>query len=176
MCKESCISGSGERVYSFICCQPNCQPFSSVSSPAFRERPAAISIEIKSIDDTSNFDDFPESDILQPGLLSFSKLSAQVSLKLQWLAPTQNTQRKNLWQAIKAREASKIQFPIFIHTSYSPQASFQSKIISHLVAVLLLSCIRFLKKIMLQLACVAIMEEILPSPEELTLQALNCFM
>uniref|UniRef100_A0A3Q1ILK2 non-specific serine/threonine protein kinase n=1 Tax=Anabas testudineus TaxID=64144 RepID=A0A3Q1ILK2_ANATE len=31
-------------------------------------RPAAISIEIKSIDDTSNFDDFPESDILQPGL------------------------------------------------------------------------------------------------------------
>lgn len=33
-----------------------------------RERPAAISIEIKSIDDTSNFDDFPESDILQPGL------------------------------------------------------------------------------------------------------------
>lgn len=32
-----------------------------------RERPAAISIEIKSIDDTSNFDDFPESDILQPG-------------------------------------------------------------------------------------------------------------
>lgn len=31
-----------------------------------RERPAAIPIEIKSIDDTSNFDDFPESDILQP--------------------------------------------------------------------------------------------------------------
>ncbi|XP_015416264.1 PREDICTED: serine/threonine-protein kinase 38-like isoform X3 [Myotis davidii] len=31
-----------------------------------RERPAAIPIGIKSIDDTSNFDDFPESDILQP--------------------------------------------------------------------------------------------------------------
>ena len=30
------------------------------------ERPAAISIEIKSIDDTSNFDEFPESDILKP--------------------------------------------------------------------------------------------------------------
>uniref|UniRef100_A0A452E028 Protein kinase C-terminal domain-containing protein n=1 Tax=Capra hircus TaxID=9925 RepID=A0A452E028_CAPHI len=30
------------------------------------ERPAAISIEIKSIDDTSNFDVFPESDILKP--------------------------------------------------------------------------------------------------------------
>lgn len=38
----------------------------------YRERPAAISIEIKSIDDTSNFDDFPESDILQPGLFSES--------------------------------------------------------------------------------------------------------
>ncbi len=35
--------------------------------PSPRERPAAISIDIKSIDDTSNFDDFPESDILQPG-------------------------------------------------------------------------------------------------------------
>lgn len=32
-----------------------------------QERPAAILPEIKSIDDTSNFDDFPESDILQPG-------------------------------------------------------------------------------------------------------------
>ncbi|XP_016391627.1 serine/threonine-protein kinase 38-like [Sinocyclocheilus rhinocerous] len=31
-----------------------------------KERPAAIPIEIKSIDDTSNFDEFPESDILQP--------------------------------------------------------------------------------------------------------------
>lgn len=32
----------------------------------FRERPAAIPIEIKSIDDTSNFDEFPDSDILTP--------------------------------------------------------------------------------------------------------------
>lgn len=39
--------------------------------PPHRERPAAISIEIKSIDDTSNFDDFPESDILQPGSVSY---------------------------------------------------------------------------------------------------------
>lgn len=31
-----------------------------------RERPAAIPIEIKSIDDTSNFDEFPDSDILTP--------------------------------------------------------------------------------------------------------------
>uniref|UniRef100_A0A673KH28 non-specific serine/threonine protein kinase n=1 Tax=Sinocyclocheilus rhinocerous TaxID=307959 RepID=A0A673KH28_9TELE len=36
------------------------------ASLVFAERPAAIPIEIKSIDDTSNFDEFPESDILQP--------------------------------------------------------------------------------------------------------------
>jgi len=40
--------------------------FESVDWEHIRERPAAISIEIKSIDDTSNFDEFPESDILQP--------------------------------------------------------------------------------------------------------------
>lgn len=28
-----------------------------------RERPSAISVEVKSIDDTSNFDEFPEVDI-----------------------------------------------------------------------------------------------------------------
>lgn len=44
-----------------------CHPFfEAVDWEHIRERPAAISIEIKSIDDTSNFDDFPESDILQP--------------------------------------------------------------------------------------------------------------
>ena len=30
------------------------------------ERPAATSTEIKNTDDTSDFDDFPESDILKP--------------------------------------------------------------------------------------------------------------
>ncbi|XP_011949355.1 PREDICTED: serine/threonine-protein kinase 38-like isoform X2 [Cercocebus atys] len=40
--------------------------FEGVDWEHIRERPAAIPIEIKSIDDTSNFDDFPESDILQP--------------------------------------------------------------------------------------------------------------
>ncbi|KAK2503055.1 hypothetical protein MC885_006292 [Smutsia gigantea] len=40
--------------------------FEGVDWGHVRERPAAIPIEIKSIDDTSNFDDFPESDILQP--------------------------------------------------------------------------------------------------------------
>lgn len=34
----------------------------------FRDRPAAIPVEVKSIDDTSNFDDFPDVD------LSWSKL------------------------------------------------------------------------------------------------------
>ncbi|NXX56403.1 ST38L kinase, partial [Scopus umbretta] len=41
--------------------------FEGVDWGHIRERPAAIPIEIKSIDDTSNFDEFPESDILQPG-------------------------------------------------------------------------------------------------------------
>ncbi|XP_044534997.1 serine/threonine-protein kinase 38-like [Gracilinanus agilis] len=40
--------------------------FEGVDWGHIRERPAAIPIEIKSIDDTSNFDEFPESDILQP--------------------------------------------------------------------------------------------------------------
>ena len=40
--------------------------FEGVDWEHIRERPAAISIEIKSIDDTSNFHEFPESDILKP--------------------------------------------------------------------------------------------------------------
>lgn len=48
------------------------QFFEPVDWEHIRERPAAISIEIKSIDDTSNFDDFPESDILQPGMTTNS--------------------------------------------------------------------------------------------------------
>ena len=35
-----------------------------------RDRPAAIPVEVKSIDDTSNFDDFPEVD------LTWSKFSS----------------------------------------------------------------------------------------------------
>ncbi|XP_046881768.1 serine/threonine-protein kinase 38-like isoform X2 [Hypomesus transpacificus] len=42
--------------------------FEGVDYDHIRERPAAIPIEIKSIDDTSNFDEFPESDILQPSV------------------------------------------------------------------------------------------------------------
>ncbi|KAF3859956.1 hypothetical protein F7725_000211 [Dissostichus mawsoni] len=40
--------------------------FEGVDYDHIRERPAAIPIEIKSIDDTSNFDEFPDSDILTP--------------------------------------------------------------------------------------------------------------
>uniref|UniRef100_A0A3Q2PWA6 non-specific serine/threonine protein kinase n=1 Tax=Fundulus heteroclitus TaxID=8078 RepID=A0A3Q2PWA6_FUNHE len=40
--------------------------FEGVDYDHIRERPAAIPINIKSIDDTSNFDEFPESDILTP--------------------------------------------------------------------------------------------------------------
>uniref|UniRef100_A0A6Q2XKJ6 non-specific serine/threonine protein kinase n=1 Tax=Esox lucius TaxID=8010 RepID=A0A6Q2XKJ6_ESOLU len=47
--------------------------FEPVDWEHIRERPAAISIEIKSIDDTSNFDEFPESDILQPGVANVSE-------------------------------------------------------------------------------------------------------
>lgn len=60
--------------FKFFCRTTTLWVLSSSICPQFplsrprRERPAAISIEIKSIDDTSNFDDFPESDILQPGL------------------------------------------------------------------------------------------------------------
>lgn len=66
------------------------KPHLSLPLLPHRERPAAISIEIKSIDDTSNFDDFPESDILQPGSLFFSELSAQVSLELQCRGENRN--------------------------------------------------------------------------------------
>uniref|UniRef100_A0A667WLQ3 non-specific serine/threonine protein kinase n=1 Tax=Myripristis murdjan TaxID=586833 RepID=A0A667WLQ3_9TELE len=44
--------------------------FEGVDYDHIRERPAAIPIEIKSIDDTSNFDEFPDSDILQPTVVS----------------------------------------------------------------------------------------------------------
>lgn len=50
------------------------------SIPFYRERPAAIPIEIKSIDDTSNFDDFPESDILQPGRTIYNTINTIKSL------------------------------------------------------------------------------------------------
>ncbi|TKS76984.1 Serine/threonine-protein kinase 38 [Collichthys lucidus] len=40
--------------------------FEGVDYDHIRERPAAIPIEIKSIDDTSHFDEFPDSDILTP--------------------------------------------------------------------------------------------------------------
>ena len=37
--------------------------FKGVDWEHIRERPAAIPVEVKSIDDTSNFDDFPDVDL-----------------------------------------------------------------------------------------------------------------
>jgi hypothetical protein len=37
-----------------------CQFFRGVDWDHIRERPAAIPVQVKSIDDTSNFDDFPD--------------------------------------------------------------------------------------------------------------------
>ncbi|KAG9334501.1 hypothetical protein JZ751_007584, partial [Albula glossodonta] len=54
--------------------------FQGVDYDHIRERPAAIPIEIKSIDDTSNFDEFPDSDILQPAAPVVSNHS-EVDLK-----------------------------------------------------------------------------------------------
>lgn len=47
-----------------------------------RERPAAIPVEIKSIDDTSNFDEFPESDILSPTGERKTRVSAETLIFL----------------------------------------------------------------------------------------------
>ena len=44
-----------------------CMPFfSGVDWAHIRERPAAIPVEVRSIDDTSNFDEFPEVDLKIP--------------------------------------------------------------------------------------------------------------
>lgn len=66
---------------------------SPFSHRLFRERPAAIPIEIKSIDDTSNFDEFPDSDILTPTgtpllLLHSLLLCCDVCNKLKHLLPS----------------------------------------------------------------------------------------
>ncbi|XP_043932558.1 serine/threonine-protein kinase 38 [Protopterus annectens] len=49
--------------------------FEGVDWEHIRERPAAIPIEIKSIDDTSNFDEFPESDILKPTVSNHTEVT-----------------------------------------------------------------------------------------------------
>ncbi|EPY73750.1 hypothetical protein CB1_002578033 [Camelus ferus] len=61
--------------------------FEGVDWGHIRERPAAIPIEIKSIDDTSNFDDFPESDILQPGKLLIQENQCVASMVSGHLSP-----------------------------------------------------------------------------------------
>uniref|UniRef100_A0A8C1QQ04 non-specific serine/threonine protein kinase n=1 Tax=Cyprinus carpio TaxID=7962 RepID=A0A8C1QQ04_CYPCA len=59
--------------------------FESVDWEHIRERPAAISIDIKSIDDTSNFDDFPESDILQPGTVNLTNVTEPDFKSKDWV-------------------------------------------------------------------------------------------
>ncbi|ROI15517.1 Serine/threonine-protein kinase 38-like [Anabarilius grahami] len=69
--------------------------FESVDWEHIRERPAAISIDIKSIDDTSNFDDFPESDILQPAWLQKgTKRTRESDTELQALNTVREQQTK----------------------------------------------------------------------------------
>lgn len=57
-----CLSGQLSLSYLSTCLSL----FSAFIVLFCRERPAAIPIEIKSIDDTSHFDEFPDSDILTP--------------------------------------------------------------------------------------------------------------
>uniref|UniRef100_A0AAX7TIW3 non-specific serine/threonine protein kinase n=1 Tax=Astatotilapia calliptera TaxID=8154 RepID=A0AAX7TIW3_ASTCA len=54
--------------------------FEGVDYDHIRERPAAIPINIRSIDDTSNFDEFPDSDILTPTATQVSN-QAEADLK-----------------------------------------------------------------------------------------------
>jgi len=42
-----------------------------------RERPAAIPVDVKSIDDTSNFDDFPDVDLKIPAAPKETETSAK---------------------------------------------------------------------------------------------------
>ncbi|XP_018602340.1 serine/threonine-protein kinase 38 isoform X1 [Scleropages formosus] len=69
--------------------------FEGVDYDHIRERPAAIPIEIKSIDDTSNFDEFPDSDILQPTDLQ-RKEPLHLCPRLSTAAPVSNHSETDL--------------------------------------------------------------------------------
>uniref|UniRef100_M3ZRN5 non-specific serine/threonine protein kinase n=1 Tax=Xiphophorus maculatus TaxID=8083 RepID=M3ZRN5_XIPMA len=59
--------------------------FEGVDYDHIRERPAAITINIKSIDDTSNFDEFPDSDILTPTTTQVSNHSEADLKNKDWV-------------------------------------------------------------------------------------------
>ena len=49
--------------------------FSGVDWEHIRERPSATPVEVKSIDDTSNFDEFPEVDLKIPGVKDMNNVN-----------------------------------------------------------------------------------------------------
>jgi hypothetical protein len=52
--------------------------FDGVDWAHIRERPAAIPVQVKSIDDTSNFDDFPDVDLKIRESATFFSLSLSI--------------------------------------------------------------------------------------------------
>ena len=58
--------------------------FDALAVLLFRDRPAAIPVEVKSIDDTSNFDEFPEVDLTwstyTSSVLFFSEKNVEIKL------------------------------------------------------------------------------------------------
>ena len=59
--------------------------FSGVDWEHIRERPAAINLTVKSIDDTSNFDEFPDVDLKIPVTIQLGDWAALQGLGLHQL-------------------------------------------------------------------------------------------
>merc|ERR1712037_365142 len=60
--------------------------FKGVDWEHIRERPAAIPVEVKSIDDTSNFDDFPDVDLTIPaGSVTGPGYNASTASNRDWV-------------------------------------------------------------------------------------------
>jgi serine/threonine kinase 38 len=59
--------------------------FYGVDWEHIRDRPAAIPVKVKSIDDTSNFDDFPDVDLKWPKQVETSKEASQAASNNDWV-------------------------------------------------------------------------------------------